>query len=65
MVGFAPSQVCLHLLEMTEMQPVDHAKSSGRIAFACKKVPPIYESVKNTGRPVVRPSSNYMNTIAS
>lgn len=35
--------------------PVDHALSSGRIAFACKKVPPIFEHVSKAGDTILTP----------
>lgn len=54
MVGFGQSQVGLHLIEVNDGLSVDHAKSSGRIAFACKKVPPIFELVKSNGKDIVQ-----------
>jgi hypothetical protein len=36
-------------------QAVDHAKSSGRIAFACTSVPPIFERVKAQGDVIQTP----------
>jgi catechol 2,3-dioxygenase-like lactoylglutathione lyase family enzyme len=45
-VGFTSEQTHLQLIEVQDGVAVDHALSSGRIAFACKAVPPIFEAVK-------------------
>ena len=42
-LGLAENQTVLQLIEVQDGQPVDHALSSGRIAFACKSVQPIFE----------------------
>jgi thioredoxin 1 len=49
LVGFNDEDTKLQLIQVQDGNPVDHALSSGRIAFACKYVPPIYESVKAAG----------------
>jgi hypothetical protein len=54
-VGFEAGQTALQLMEVGDGQAVDHAKSSGRIAFACKSVKPIYERVKASGDAVQTP----------
>ena len=48
-------QTALQLIEVGDGQAVDHAKSSGRIAFACKSVKPIYKRVKASGDAVQTP----------
>jgi hypothetical protein len=45
-VGFDAAQTHLQLIEVNDGAAVDHALSSGRIAFACKAVPPIFETIK-------------------
>jgi len=55
MVAFKDSQVMLHLIQVGDGASVDHALSSGRIAFACKAVPPIYEKVKSAGHTIMTP----------
>eukprot|EP00595_Chromulina_sp_UTEXLB2642_P000734 CAMPEP_0196764598 /NCGR_PEP_ID=MMETSP1095-20130614/6484_1 /TAXON_ID=96789 ORGANISM="Chromulina nebulosa, Strain UTEXLB2642" /NCGR_SAMPLE_ID=MMETSP1095 /ASSEMBLY_ACC=CAM_ASM_000446 /LENGTH=349 /DNA_ID=CAMNT_0042120597 /DNA_START=181 /DNA_END=1230 /DNA_ORIENTATION=+ len=49
-VGFADEQVKLQLIDLQDNQLVNHALSSGRIAFGCKLVPPIYELVKASSK---------------
>lgn len=49
LVGFAEHQSRLLLIDSHDGQAVDHALSSGRIAFACNKVPPIYELIITSG----------------
>lgn len=48
-------RLCVCGDQVKDGQAVDHAKSSGRIAFACTSVPPIYERVKATGDAVQTP----------
>jgi thiol-disulfide isomerase/thioredoxin len=55
LVGYASQQTLLQLIEVEDGQPVDHAKSAGRIAFACKSVHPIFELAKSTGDVVQTP----------
>lgn len=52
-VGFGEDQVKLQLIEVNDGQALDHGLSSGRIAFACNSVPPIYEKVKNNEDEIV------------
>lgn len=54
-VGFAGEQTKLQLIEVQDGNPVDHALSSGRIAFACKAVPPIFEAVTAASETVQTP----------
>lgn len=54
-LGFGPEQVHLELAEVADGQRVDHALSSGRIAFACKSVPPIFAAVSSSGDKVQTP----------
>ena len=42
-LGLTANQTFLQLVEVQDGHPVDHALSSGRIAFACKSVQPIFE----------------------
>lgn len=42
-LGLAANQTVLQLIEVHDGHPVDHALSSGRVAFACKSVQPIFE----------------------
>ena len=53
MVGYDADQVKLQLIEVSDGQVLDHALSSGRVAFACNSAPPIYEKVKNNGDEIV------------
>ncbi|CAN0021241.1 unnamed protein product [Discosporangium mesarthrocarpum] len=53
-VGFAPEQVKLDLLQLGE-GAVEHALSSGRVAFACGPVAPIHEAVSQAGGTVLTP----------
>jgi hypothetical protein len=43
------------LLQFHDNQPVNHALSGGRIAFACKSVPEIFQKVSAAGCPVQTP----------
>jgi len=44
------AQVCLQFIEVKDgVAEVDHALSSGRVAFACKKVEPIFQEVTARG----------------
>ncbi|CAM9178207.1 unnamed protein product [Choristocarpus tenellus] len=54
-VGFGEEQVKLDLLEVNDGASVDHALSSGRVAFACGPVPPIHEAVVEAGGAVLTP----------
>jgi thiol-disulfide isomerase/thioredoxin len=47
-VGFGEGQTLLQLVQVEDGQPVDHALSSGRIAFACASVNPIFQSVSSS-----------------
>ena len=54
-IGFSQEQTMLQLIQIDDQQPVNHAKSGGRIAFACPSVTPIFERVKNNGDVVQTP----------
>ena len=55
LVGFSPMEAGLQLIQVADGLPVDHAQSSGRIAFACASVLPIFEKVKASGDIVQTP----------
>jgi thiol-disulfide isomerase/thioredoxin len=55
LVGFSEDQAMLQLIQVDDGAAVDHAKSSGRIAFACNSVRPIFEHVTSTGDVVQTP----------
>lgn len=55
LVGFEDGQTKLQLIEVQDGQSVDHALSSGRIAFACKSVPPIFDLVTKASETVQTP----------
>jgi catechol 2,3-dioxygenase-like lactoylglutathione lyase family enzyme len=48
-------QAMLQLVEVQDGQAVDHALSSGRIAFACKAVAPIHAAAVAAGEKVLTP----------
>lgn len=48
-VGFGEDQTHLQLIQTPSGVAVDHALSSGRIAFACHKVAPIFEMITASG----------------
>jgi hypothetical protein len=54
-ISFGAEQTMLQLIEVRDGQAVDHALSSGRIAFACKSVEPIFQKVKAHGDKVQTP----------
>lgn len=56
-VGFNDSQTYLQLIEVDDGKAVDHALSSGRIAFACKdkSVPSIFAAITVVGETVQVP----------
>lgn len=56
-VGFSNNQTYLQLIEEADGKPVEHALSSGRIAFACKdrSVPSIFASITAVGETVQVP----------
>lgn len=56
-VGFTEASCYLQLIQVDDGQSVDHALSSGRIAFACRtpSVPAIYEAIKAAGETVQVP----------
>ncbi|CAM9924748.1 unnamed protein product, partial [Heterosigma akashiwo] len=56
-VGFAGEQVRLLLVQTEPGVAVDHAKSSGRIAFACPtgSVPGIHQKAKDAGETIMTP----------
>lgn len=49
LVGFSEADTQLQLIEIQDGAAVDHALSGGRIAFACKAVPPIFSAVSAAG----------------
>lgn len=53
--GFSEHDTLLQFIEVQDGKPVDHAKSSGRVAFACSSVQPIFEKVKASGDTVQTP----------
>lgn len=55
LVGFHEDQTMLQLIEVSDGQPVNHALSSGRIAFACDSVQPIFKTVTESGDKVQVP----------
>ncbi len=44
-VGYSSEETFLHFIQFDDHQPVNHALSGGRIAFACQSVPEIFEKV--------------------
>ena len=52
-LGFGSNQTVLQLIEVQDGSPVNHALSSGRIAFACPSVQPIFETVSASGDKVL------------
>ena len=55
LVGFDSNQTKLQFIEVHDGAILDHAKSSGRIAFACHSVPPIYQLVDEKNEKVLKP----------
>lgn len=55
LVGFDENQTKLQFVEVADDSVLDHAKSSGRIAFACHTVQPIYELVMSKQEAVQTP----------
>lgn len=55
LLGFHENQTKLQFIEVLDGNPVDHALSSGRIAFACQSVPPIYDTVSKSGNKIMTP----------
>lgn len=54
-VGFNRNGALLQLIQVNDGAKVDHALASGRIAFACKSVEPIFQHIQTTGDAVQVP----------
>lgn len=55
LVGFSSEQVQLLLVESEPGVALNHARSSGRIAFACKSVAPIFSAISSAGGSILTP----------
>jgi len=55
MIGFSEEDCLLQLIEVGDGEAVDHALSGGRVAFACKSVPEIFNKVSSEGYVIQTP----------
>ena len=55
LLGFAANQTKLQFVQVNDNMKLNHAKSSGRIAFSCYAVPPIYELIQQAKETVLTP----------